>query len=471
MQNGSDPTSAKALSAFQDANELLMAAPVGVFLSTPAGRYLCVNPTLARMLGYDSPEDLLASVTDIASQVYANPVEREEFKRQLEVHGQVVNYETRFRRKDGSIIWVSRTARAVRDDQGQISLYQGFTTDITARKQADDAIASANARLEALWSVSSLIGADLKRVSDHILDSLTRMTRSEHGFYGFIDEAEERMTLHSWSDNAMRDCSVQSMPQHYRFSEAGVWGEAVRRREPLVINDYAAFHPAKKGLPQGHVALRNLLVMPFFSQGRIISVAGVANRETDYGQDDVAQINAFLSGVQAIVDQSKSEKELRRSRSLFKAVFDNALDMIMIADNAGRLVDVNPTACRLTGYSREELLSLDVFELTAGQAGFDSQTLWRELMTTGKQFGQVGITCGNGEILTVEYSAVANFLPGLHLSVMRDTSDRRQTEAALKKQKAMLEHLFESSPEAIAMVDENGCVLQINRSFTALYVL
>ena len=469
MQYASTPTSTHELSAFQDVHELLMSAPIGVFFSTPEGRYVAVNPALAQILGYDSPEDVLASITDIASQIYVNPAEREEFRRILEVDGQVVNFESRFRRKDGSIIWVSRTARAVRDAQGRVSRFQGFTSDITARKQAEEAMAAAKARLEALWSVSSLSGADPKQISDHILESLTRMTRSEYGFYGFVDEDQQCLTLHSCSDNAMRDCFVQTPPLHYSFSEAGVWGEAVRRREPLVINDYGAFHPAKKGFPQGHVALRNLLVVPFFSHDRMMSVAAVANRESDYSADDVAQINAFLSSVQAVVDRSKSEEELRRSRALFKAIFDNALDAIMIADNEGRLADVNPTACRLTGYSREELLTFDVFQLTSRQSGFDSRKLWQEFLATGKQFGQVGITCRNGGILTVEYSAVADFLPGLHLSVMRDISDRQQSEATLKQQKAMLEHLFESSPEAIAIVDETDCVLQINKSFSDLY--
>jgi PAS domain S-box-containing protein len=469
MQSSDIATSVNDLSAFCDVHEFLMSAPVGVFLSTPEGRYICVNSTLASMLGYDSPQDLLASVTDIASQVYVDPAQREEFKRLLAAHGEVVNFESRFRRKDGSIIWVSRAAWAVRDAKGALSRYQGFTTDITRRKQAEEAIAAANARLEALWSVSSLREADLKRISDHILESLTRMTRSEHGFYGFVDETEERMTLHSWSGNAMRDCSVQTKPQHYRFSEAGVWGEAVRRRMPLIINDFSAFHPAKKGLPQGHVPLRNLLVVPFFSQGRIISVAAVANRETDYGPDDVSQINAFLGSVQAVVDRTQSEEELRTSRALFKAIFDNALDVILIADTDGKILDANPAACRLTGYSREEFLALDVFGLTSRTPGFDHQKLWREFMETGNQFGLVGITCKNGLTVTVEYSAVANFLPGMHLAVMRDITERQQSEAALKKHKAMLEHLFESSPEAIAIVDEHDRVLQINKSFSKLY--
>jgi PAS domain S-box-containing protein len=457
------------LHGLKDVDDLLVSAPIGVFSSTPGGRYLYVNPAWARMFGYDSPEDVLASITDIASQLYVDPAEREEFKRLLELHGEVVNFESRFKKRDGSIVWVSRTARAVRDAQGEISHYQGFTTDITARKQADEAISSANARLAALWSVSSLSGVGLKGISDHILESLTRMTRSEHGFYGFVDEAAQSMTLHSWSENAMQDCFVQDRPMCFSFAAAGMWGEAVRNRVPLIINDYASDHPSKKGLPRGHVPLSRLLVVPFFSHGKITAVAAVANREADYGQDDVAQINAFLSSVQAVVDRTQAEEELRKSRVLFKAVFDNALDAIMIADDEGRYVDVNPAACRLTGRAREELLRLSVFDLAAHGSESATRELWQEFKSRDARLGQHVIKRKDGAHLTVEYSAVANFLPGLHLSVIRDISDRQQSEAALHKQKVMLQNLFEGSPEAIAIVDQQGRVLQVNKSFCDLF--
>jgi PAS domain S-box-containing protein len=81
------------------------------------------------MYGYATPEEMIAAVTDIAAQVYVDPGDREVFKRLLEERGQVVNHESRFRRKDGTILWVSRTARVVRNKDGLVVAYQGFTTD------------------------------------------------------------------------------------------------------------------------------------------------------------------------------------------------------------------------------------------------------------------------------------------------------------------------------------------------------
>ncbi len=109
----------------------------GIYQSTPEGRFLVVNPALARMLGYDSPQDLTQSVDNIALQVYVNPAQRQEFVRLLEERGEVRGYEYQARRKDGSTLWVSENARLVRGPDGKVWYYEGNVQDITERKQAE----------------------------------------------------------------------------------------------------------------------------------------------------------------------------------------------------------------------------------------------------------------------------------------------------------------------------------------------
>src|SRR5207253_4456786 len=82
----------------------------GIFQTTPEGGYVSVNPALARMYGYGSPEELMASVSDIGHQVYVDPNSRLEFKRQMEEKGVVEGFEYRVYRKDGSKIWLSENA-------------------------------------------------------------------------------------------------------------------------------------------------------------------------------------------------------------------------------------------------------------------------------------------------------------------------------------------------------------------------
>jgi PAS domain S-box-containing protein len=203
-------------------------------------------------------------------------------------------------------------------------------SEIKDRMQAEAALRSAHARLEALWSVSSLADADIGKISDHILASITRMTESRYGFYGFVNEDESLMTIHSLSDETIQHCSVTGDPHDFPICSAGVWAEAIRNREPLVLNDYPATHEAKKGLPEGHISLTSLLVVPFLSHDRITAVAGVANRATPYTQDDVTQLTSFISSVQAITETKKAEEMLRENETRQRAMISNIADVITI---------------------------------------------------------------------------------------------------------------------------------------------
>jgi len=115
----------------------------GIFQSTPEGHYLLVNPALAHMYGYASPEELTRSVRDISKSVYVDEAMRLEFKRRIERDGVVSGLEYRVYRKDGSIIWISEHARAVRGPDGRVAYYEGFIQDITARKVIEQELLAA----------------------------------------------------------------------------------------------------------------------------------------------------------------------------------------------------------------------------------------------------------------------------------------------------------------------------------------
>ena len=109
-------------------------AQEGIFQTTRAGTYLRVNRALARIYGYDSPEDLIAGLADIGNQLYVDPGRRGEFVRCLEQSGRVLNFESQVYRRDGSIIWISENARLVTDADGQTLYYEGTVEDISERK-------------------------------------------------------------------------------------------------------------------------------------------------------------------------------------------------------------------------------------------------------------------------------------------------------------------------------------------------
>ncbi|MGC9526508.1 MAG: PAS domain-containing protein [Limnospira sp.] len=110
----------------------------GIFQSSVDGHFISVNPAMAQIYGYDSPQEMLDRVTAIASQIYVNPDDQQEFKRRLQRDGQVKNFEYQVYQKDGSIIWIEEDTRSVRDSQGNVLYYEGIIQDISQRKRDEE---------------------------------------------------------------------------------------------------------------------------------------------------------------------------------------------------------------------------------------------------------------------------------------------------------------------------------------------
>jgi PAS domain S-box-containing protein len=116
---------------------LIEDAQEGIFQSTAEGRHITVNQAFANILGYESPEEVVKNITDIAHQVYVHPEDRAKIVQIIEKEGSVKGYEAQFYRKDGSKTWVSINMHVIRDDQGNLLYYQGIDQDITDRKKME----------------------------------------------------------------------------------------------------------------------------------------------------------------------------------------------------------------------------------------------------------------------------------------------------------------------------------------------
>lgn len=127
----------------------------GIFQTTPEGRYLSVNPALTRIYGYTSTDDLISGMTDIGRKLYVDANRRTEFVRLMQERGVVHDFESEVHRKDGSVIWISESARAVRDREGKILYYEGMVEDITARKVAEERLKFSETRFRNVWEKST----------------------------------------------------------------------------------------------------------------------------------------------------------------------------------------------------------------------------------------------------------------------------------------------------------------------------
>ncbi|HAG83755.1 MAG TPA: PAS domain-containing sensor histidine kinase, partial [Cyanobacteria bacterium UBA12227] len=112
----------------------------GIFETTPEGYYQICNPSLARIYGYDSPAELIKNLTNIRHQLYVDPNQYDQLIDQLQSGDAVSDFESQVYRQDGSRIWISQKIRTVRDRYGNLLYYEGFVTDITQQKLAQESL-------------------------------------------------------------------------------------------------------------------------------------------------------------------------------------------------------------------------------------------------------------------------------------------------------------------------------------------
>lgn len=118
---------------FSQYEDMFENAPIGIFKTTVEGNYISANPKLAEIYGYESPKELMETLTNIELQLYINPIRRFEFFDELIKHNFVTDFESEIRRKDGTIIWISESARLVSNADGEPLYFEGFIKNINER--------------------------------------------------------------------------------------------------------------------------------------------------------------------------------------------------------------------------------------------------------------------------------------------------------------------------------------------------
>lgn len=161
------PSPASPAITTRDFRDFAENAVVGIFRTSPDGRYLFANRALARLYGFTDVESMTGQLTDIEDQLYVDPTRRDTFRSLMASDDVVTHFQSEIRRADGATIWVSETARAVRDNAGQLLYYEGTVTDATAERRIGESLRYANKIQNALLPDRESLGDTVQDIQIH----------------------------------------------------------------------------------------------------------------------------------------------------------------------------------------------------------------------------------------------------------------------------------------------------------------
>ena len=305
--------------------------------------------------------------------------------------------------------------------EGETTPYQAFVTlhDISEEKRITDIHLS---RIHLMQFADS---HSLEELLVEALDELERLTGSAIGFYHFFDDKTKCVTHKGWSTRtATLFCRAENKGGHYNIDKAGVWVDCVRTGEAVIHNDYAS-------LPQGHAPLVRELVVPVKRNGRTVAILGMGNKPVDYSNSDVDMVSLFADLTWDITERKRAEiRSLQATREL-EILTNTSMEGYWVVDIEGRILSVNETGCRMHGYSREEMLAMNISDINAVATDADLRAHMAIIKERGYDRFETLQYHKDGGIMNVEVNAAYIPESGLILAFSRDVTEQKQMQENL----------------------------------------
>ncbi|RPJ16044.1 MAG: PAS domain S-box protein [Desulfobacteraceae bacterium] len=335
------------------------------------------------------------------------------------------------------------------------------------RRKADEEIRLNISRLESLVKIFERKIESVTGFLDYALDEAIRLTESSIGYIYYYDEERKEFILKKWSKDVMDQCNIAEPRTCYELDKTGIWGEAVRQRREIIVNDFQAAHPLKKGYPEGHVKLYKYLTVPVFSGDRIVAVIGVANKAGDYDKTDVLQLTLLMDAVWKVVEQRRMEKDLRDKETFLGTVINAITSPFAVINADDYTVEIaNPAYGGITAVGRKCHAISHHLENPCAEAGCLCPL--NEIKRTGKpvtvehthlnkqglkqhiEINAYPLYDDNGKLYRIiEYSV--------------DVTERKNAEERIKTSEIRYRRLFETAQDGIIILDaETGQIMDVN---------
>lgn len=265
------------------------------------GLILDVSSSVSKITGFDMDE-----------LVGNQPVEKLFTMDSIEKIRQMVDdkyefpYEVTGKRKDGSTFQAEVEARQFFYKGREVRV--AALRDITYRKNVEKVLRSSLKMNELLDTHSE------EQIIEWGLEEAVQLSDSLIGFFHFVNEDQNTISLNIWSKETLKICDVPNKKEHYSISEAGTWVDCFYERKPVVHNDYQSLKH-KKGLPEGHFPLFRYISLPIIENNKVKIIFGVGNKKSDYNQFDVDALGLFAKNLWMVIQRKRTAYELQESNS------------------------------------------------------------------------------------------------------------------------------------------------------------
>jgi PAS domain S-box-containing protein len=377
--------------------------PISLYRTTPEGNVMDSNQAMVEMFGYPNREEAFEIS---ATEVYVNIEDRIRWQKLMENEGVVRDFEAQVRRYDNEIIWISDTARAVKDDQGQILYYEGSLEDITERKQYEEEIRRQKDYFESLFinSPVAILTADLDA------------------------------KVVSWNPKA---------EQLFGYCQDEVVGKHV--------DDLVATDPIIRDEAQ-------YLTKQIDEMGRVQATTKRTRKDGSLVDVELLALPLVLAGEKVgfyamyhnISELKRIERELRQQKDYFESVFINSPVAIMTSDLEANVVSWNPKAEKMFGYTAEEAIGKQIDDLVATDSGIREEALayTQELITTDRVQATAKRTRKDGSMVDVEILVLPTIIAeekvgyiGIYYDISELLQARREAEAANQAKSTFLANM------------------------------
>jgi PAS domain S-box-containing protein len=301
-----------------------------------------------------------------------------------------------------------------------------------------------------------------------VLDEIESQTKSDVGYFIFVNEDQKNVILHSWSSNTTATmCTARVKKSHYNIDEEGAWTEAIIKKRPVIHNDHPSL-PNKKGLPEGHAPVERELVVPIIRGDLIVACIGVGNKTSEYDDTDIRIVSLLGDFSWEIIRRKRAEEALKESEERYRSLVELSPEAIVVHIE-GEIIYGNRASARLYGGDTPgqfigrhvlEFVHPDHRRTVRERTLKNHKTRNREIRVEEKHIRL------NGQPIDTEVTIVPIAFSGkpATLLIIEDITERKQAKERIIRERENFYKILATAPVGILLIDSDMVIQEANKT-------